>query len=111
MIVAFLYRVRGVTGRCYGKYIGRVPAYEEGLDRAIAVDILLPFFQTMYAPRTIEEGDISVGVLFVDREIQDYYSEEEKDVFDLLYFHWPSGVEVFLEGKEISYSPPKAVRA
>jgi hypothetical protein len=103
MIVTFLYRIRGVTGRSYGKYIGRPPSYEEGLDRGMASEVLLPLFQAVYPQQGLEEEDISVGILFVSRDTQDYYSEGEKEVFDVLYCHWPSGTEVFIEGKEVAY--------
>lgn len=108
MIVTFLYRIKGISGRCYGKYIGRPLSYEEGLDRAIAVEVLLPLFQTVYPQKVLEGEDICVGILFVDRVAQDYYSEEEKGVFDLLYCHWPSETEVFVEGCAVAY-PAKRV--
>lgn len=101
MILTFLYRIHGVTGRSYGKYIGKAPSYEEGLDRGLA-EILFPLFNQRYPSHVKESSDISIGILFVDREAKDYYSEEEKDVFDLLYCHWAMGpVEAFLEGVAI----------
>ena len=83
MIITFLYRIKGIVGRFYGKYIGKCPTYEEGLDRAL-LGALLPLFQELY-PSVSDEEDISLGVLVADREAKDYYSEEEKSVFDLLY--------------------------
>lgn len=102
MIITFLYRVHGVTGRSYGKFIGKTPSYEEGLDRALA-GMLFPVFQQVYGSRVREVEDISVGVLVVDREAKDYYSEGEKELFDLLFCQWSNQpAEIFVEGKAIS---------
>ena len=101
MIVTFLYQVQGVTGRSYGKYIGKLPSYEEGLDRAVA-EVLFPLFQQVYPSKVPDVETILVGVLFVDRDAKDYYSEGEKDIFDVLFCQWSTQpAEVFLEGKAV----------
>ena len=100
MIVTFLYRIKEVPERFYGKYIGKCPVYEEGLDRAL-VEIFLPLFRKEY-PSVSDEADVSLGVLSVDRDAKDYYSEEEKAVFDLLYCNWSTlPVEAFLQGRPV----------
>ena len=86
MIATFLYRIKGSSQRKYGKYIGKCPVYEEGLDRALA-EILYPVLQTKYD--VTEVSDLFIGVLSVDRNTEDYFSEEEKHVFDMLYCQWP----------------------
>ena len=100
MIVTFLYRIKTskTTDRYFGKYIGPCPVYEEGLDRSL-VDILFPLFQSLY-PSIQDQMDITIGVLSADREAKDYYSEEEKDIFDLLYCEWPlTPKDVFYQGR------------
>ena len=93
MIATFLYRIKGSSQRRYGKCIGKCPVYEEGLDRALA-EILLPVFQPKYG--ITDSSDLLIGVLSVDRNTEDYFSEEEKHVFDMLYCQWPlMPVEVF----------------
>jgi hypothetical protein len=93
MIATFFYRIKGSSQRKYGKYIGKCPVYEEGLDRALA-EILLPVFQPKYG--ITDSSDILIGVLSVDRNTEDYFSEEEKHVFDMLYCQWQlTPVEVF----------------
>ena len=102
MIVTFLYRIKTgqQTERCFGKYIGPSPIYEEGLDRSL-VDLLFPLFQSLYS--SIQDPtDLSIGILSVDRDGKDYYSEEEKEVFDLLYCEWPlSPKEVYFQGRAV----------
>lgn len=102
MIVTFLYRIKtsGETDRFFGKYIGPSPIYEEGLDRSL-VDTLFPLFQSLY-PSIQDSSEITIGILYVDRDGKDYYSEEEKEVFDLLYCEWPlSPKEIFFQGRVI----------
>jgi len=101
MIVTFLYRIQGVTGRSYGKYIGKAPLYDEGMDRGMA-EILFPLFHQLYPDQVKDSSDVSVGILFVDREAKDYYSEEERHVFDLLYCQWSTGpADLFVDGVSI----------
>jgi hypothetical protein len=96
MIATFLYRIRGDSVLHHGKYVGPCPIYEEGLDRAL-LEIFAPFFQEFYG---VETSEVQLGVLSVDREAKDYYSEEEKYVFDLFYGKWPAmEEEVFFCGE------------
>lgn len=99
MIATFLYRMKGDSSKYYGKYIGKCPTtYEEGMDRALA-NIMFPFFQHTYSDRMKDLCDLSIGVLSVDRMGKDYYSEHEKDVFDLVYCNWTNqAVEIHLHG-------------
>lgn len=97
MIATFLYRIRNDSVLHHGKYVGPCPLYEEGLDRAL-LEIFAPLFQEFYG---VETSEVHLGVLFADREAKDYYSEEEKFVFDLLYCKWPAMPdEIFLCGEE-----------
>ena len=95
MIVTFLYRIHHQN--YYGKYIGAVSDdYEEGLDIEIQ-DIIFPIIQPYYSLHDISQ--VSIGILFADRNVHDYYSEQEKKVFDLLYCKWSNQpVEIFLRG-------------
>lgn len=97
MILTFLYRVPGKAERYFGKYIGKCPdRYEEGLDRVLA-DLLFPLFRVVYGVSDVAE--ISIGILFAERNAFDYYSEEEKDTFDVLYCNWSNQpAEVFING-------------
>lgn len=103
MIVTFLYRIKNEdNSRQYGKYIGKCPIlYEEGLDRGLA-ELLFPLFSQLLPHSITDPSDIAIGVLSVDRESTHYYSEHEKNVFDLLYCNWsnlPS--EIYFKGKQI----------
>jgi hypothetical protein len=100
MIVTFLYRIKGSSQRGYGKYIGKCPAYEEGLDQAL-IELFFDVFQKQY-PNVTDSSDISLGILSIDRNAKDYFSEEEKDVFDLLYCKWATmPTEVFFFGNPV----------
>ena len=100
MITTFLYRIKGDPERYYGKYVGKCALpYEEGLDKSM-VEILFPFFHQIYPDRVMELSDLSIGILSVERDGQDYYSEEEKYIFDLLYCNWSNQpTEIYLHGK------------
>jgi len=106
MIVTFLYRVKGDATRYYGKYIGKCPStYEEGMDRALA-EIMFPFFQHTYPDSITDLYDLLIGVISVERDGQDYFSEHEKDIFDLLYCNWSNQpVEIHLNGKHSKWTP------
>ena len=106
MIATFLYRIKDDNTRYYGKYIGKCPStYEEGMDRALA-DILFPFLQHIYPDRLMDPYDLSIGVISVERNGQDYYSEHEKAIFDLLYCNWSNQpIEVILYGKDYKWIP------
>ena len=102
MIVSFIYRFKNDQTIHYGKYIGYVSnEYEEGLDREIAT-LITPLLRKELESRNIDPEDSSsliIGVLGSNREIADYFSETEKDVFDLLYCNWSNQPpELFLNG-------------
>lgn len=98
MIATFLYRIGADRSLHHGKYVGPCPTYEEGLDRALLA-IFTPLFHQFYG---VEASDVRLGVLSVDRESKDYYSEEEKEVFDLLYCKWPAmEEEIFFHGEAV----------
>lgn len=105
MIVSFIYRFKNDPTIYYGKYIGYVSNdYEEGLDKEMVNIIKYPL-QKELESRNIDPEDpssITIGILGADRDIKDYFSETEKDIFNLLYCNWsnqPS--EFFLNGNLI----------
>jgi hypothetical protein len=93
MIITFLYRILDSTH--YGKYIGAVSDdYEEGLDIELR-NILYPLIEDYYF--LDDPSDLRIGILSAQRNGSDYYSEEEKHVFDLLYCNWSNQrAELFL---------------
>lgn len=94
MIATFFYRLPNDLTLYHGKYVGPCPVYEEGLDRALLA-ILAPVFESVCGA----VDGLHLGVIAVDRESKDYYSEEEKHVFDLLYCKWPTMPdELFYQG-------------
>jgi len=49
-----------------------------------------------------EETDLQIGILSHHRDGSDFFSEEEKNVFDLLYCKWSNQPrELFIGGKQI----------
>jgi hypothetical protein len=94
MIVTFLYRM-GDGPRKYGKYIGYLSDdYEEGMDKELE-GIMWPL---LGLPGSRE--DFHIGILFHSRVGSDYFSEDEKLVFDVLYCNWSNqAVELFIDGK------------
>jgi|LauGreDrversion4_2_1035121.scaffolds.fasta_scaffold05298_11 hypothetical protein len=105
MIVTFLFRIKGDTGRYYGKYIGKCPEeYSEGLDRSLA-ELLFPFFQAIEPERIMDDTNLSVGVLSAERDVKDYFSEYERDIFDLVYCNWSNQpIEVYWKGSLTKWS-------
>ena len=96
MIITFLYYVKEV--RYYGKYVGYVSDnYEEGLD----VEVRNTVFPELAAHYGIKDSsEIPFGILSFLRNGHDYFSEQEKDAFDLLYLNWSNQPkEVFLHGR------------
>jgi hypothetical protein len=95
MIITFLYRILDSTR--YGKYIGAVSDdYEEGLDIELR-NILYPLIANYYFLEDLTK--LQIGILSAQRNGSDYYSEEEKNVFDLLYCKWSNQrEEIFLHG-------------
>ena len=93
MIITFLYRI--LDSVHYGKYIGAVSDdYEEGLDIELH-GILYPLIADHYFLE--DPSELRIGILSAQRNGSDYYSEEEKHVFDLLYCNWSNQrIELFL---------------
>ena len=93
MIITFLYRILDSTH--YGKYIGAVSDdYEEGLDIELR-GIVYPLIADYYFLE--DPSELRIGILSAQRNGSDYYSEEEKNVFDLLYCNWSNQkAELFL---------------
>ena len=98
MIVTFLYRIQDRT--YYGKYIGAISDdYEEGLDIEIQ-DIIFPILKGYHS--LIDPSEIAVGILSAQRNGSDYYSEQEKNVFDFLFCKWSNQpVEIFLHRRPL----------
>jgi hypothetical protein len=95
MIVAFVYRIGSV--KYDGKYIGYLTdQYEEGLDHELK-RVILPSLLSYYH---ISDPDmIKIGIMSHQRLGSDYFSEDEKYAFDLLYCNWSNQtVEIFFEG-------------
>jgi len=105
MIVSFIYRFKNDPTIHYGKYIGYVSDdYEEGLDREM-VHIIKQPLQKEFESRNIDPEDpssIIIGILGSNRDVTDYFSETEKDIFNLLYCNWSNQPpELFLNGNLI----------
>ena len=84
MIIVFMYRIQGILR--HGKYIGYVSDdYEEGLDREL-VHILYPVLQSVYPISSKDE--VGMVILSAQRDGYDYFSDQEKDIVDLLYCNW-----------------------
>ena len=95
MIITFLYRI-GETLH-HGKYIGYMPNnYEEGLDIEV-LNICYPIWKRAYSLQ--DKSDVCVAILFYQRSGGDYFSENEKHIFDTLYCNWTTQVvEIFING-------------
>ena len=95
MIIVFFYRI---ADRLYhGKYIGYVSYdYEEGLDIELRA-LCFPIWKHTHGIKDPEE--VCVGIISHYRDGHDYFSENEKHIFDLLYCNWSNQpVEVFVNG-------------
>ena len=92
MIVTFLYRV-GNGPRKYGKYIGYLSDnYEEGMDKELE-SIIWPLL------RAGNQAAFHIGILYYSREAYEYFSEDERFVFDFLYCNWSNEPkELFIDG-------------
>lgn len=98
MIISFFFRVKYGETRSYGKYIGCVSDdYEEGLDIELR-NQLYPVLKEYYGLE--QESDLQIGILYHHRNGSDYFSEEEKSVFDVLYCKWSNQpCDLFIRGK------------
>jgi len=99
MIITFIYTVPSCERVFYGKFIGYINEnYENGLDMELT-HIIFPVLQKYYNIK--DESDATVGIISHHRkEGPDYFSENEKNVFTMLYCKWsaqPS--EIFMNGK------------
>jgi hypothetical protein len=96
MFITFLYRIG--EKMYHGKYIGYMPVdYEEGLDIEV-LNKCYPIWEQAYSLQNI--SDVCVAVTSHQRNGLDYFSENEKYIFDTLYYHWTNQpVEIFIHGK------------
>jgi len=100
MIITFLFRIKYGEIRYYGKYIGYASSqYEEGLDIELHHE-LFPLLKKYYELE--EETDLQIGIISHHRDGSDYFSEEEKNVFDLLYCKWSNQpCDLFIDRKRV----------
>ena len=100
MIITFVFRVKYGEMRSYGKYLGAVSDdYEEGLDIELR-NTLFPVLKKYYGLE--QESDLQLGIVSHHRNGSDYFSEEEKNVFDVLYCKWSNQpCELFISGKRV----------
>lgn len=100
MIITFIYKFKGDNQKYYGKYIGYMSdQYEEGLDKELA-NTLYSIFEKHYSITSMD--DVVIGILGAYRETSDYFSENESNIFDLLWCDWTIGEpELYLDGKLI----------
>jgi hypothetical protein len=98
MIIAFIYRIADKI--YHGKYIGYVSDdYDEGLDIELRKE-LYPVWKNTY-PISKEE-DVSIGIISYCRSGYEFFSENEKNVFDTLYCNWTNEPkELFIHGNRI----------
>lgn len=81
--VTFIYKINGVM--MHGKYIGYISDdYSEGLDKEI-LNIISSYFIDVY-----DNYDIQIGITGVI-DTDHFFSDDEKNVFDLLYIEHPNG--------------------
>lgn len=99
MIITFLYQIKGK--RYYGKFIGRIEEiYDEGLDVEL-LQIIQPELLKYY--HLENPSDITIGILSSLRNGNDYFSENEKHLFDVLYLNWSTQPkEIFIHGIQIN---------
>jgi len=97
MLIVFFYKIAGTV--YHAKYIGYMPDdYEEGLDIQVR-DLFYPILKKAYSLSS--ENDVCVGITFYNRDGVDYFSENEKNIFDVLYCNWSNQpVEIFVNGIE-----------
>lgn len=98
MIITFIYKFKGDYKIYYGKYIGYMTYdYEEGLDKELT-NTLYHIFEKYYSISSID--DVVIGILNACRDTSDYFSENEANIFDLLFCDWSIGEpELYLDGK------------
>lgn len=73
--------------------------YDEGLDIELRNE-LFPILKKYYGLE--DETDLQIGIISHIRDGYDYFSEEEKNVFDLLYCNWSNQPrELFIDRKRV----------
>jgi hypothetical protein len=100
MIITFIYQFKGTKKKYYGKYIGYMPEeYEEGLDKELSHS-LFEIFQKHYLIGNID--DVVIGILGFNRDTYDYFSENEANIFDLLYCNWSNqDPDLYIDGNPV----------
>ena len=99
MIVTFIYKNKNSNTKYYGKFIGYITNdYIEGLDKEMSYliyDIVKEYLNLQ------NEEDLIVGIIGFSRgETNDYFSENESQIFDLLCCNWSkNSKEIYLNGK------------
>jgi len=106
MIVTFIFSIKGQKEKMYGKYIGQISDdYEEGLDHEILY-IIRPLLEKHFGLN--ESDSITIGIISHHRDGYDYFSEKEKDIFDLLYCDWSNQrPDLFIHGVPVRCSDDK----
>jgi len=96
MIISFFYRIGEKL--YHGKYIGYMSNdYDEGLDIEV-LNMCYPIWKHAYSLQ--DESDVCVAIISYQRNGNDYFSENEKHIFDTLYYNWTTQpIEIFIEGK------------
>lgn len=100
MIVTFIFNIKKQKDMMYGKYIGHISNhYEEGLDHQILL-IIRPIVEKHF---NLNGSDpITIGIIGYNRDGYDYFSEKEKDIFNLLYCDWShQQPDIFIHGISI----------
>jgi len=98
MLITFFYKIASKI--YYGKYIGSMrDNYDDGLDIVVR-DLIYPTCKTAYSLES--ETDVVVGIISYQRNGYDYFSENEKNIFDMLYCNWSNQpVEIFVNGIQV----------
>lgn len=100
MIVTFIYKNNKDENKvCYGKYIGFLNENyisQEGMD----IELKNIMYEKFFKRFNLELDDIIIGILGFNRDTNDYFSEDEKYIFDLLYLNWSNQpIEIYFNGK------------
>ena len=99
MTVTFIYKLYNENTVYFGKYIATVTDdYNVSLDHEIK-SLIYPILKIEY--KNLEKSDLQVGILFNLRQDYDYYSENEKNVFNLWYYESRKETKIFLDGVQI----------
>jgi len=103
MIITFIYKNKNDPNQkiYYGKYIGFLNqpySNEDGMDVELKNIIYEKSFKKQFNSEDID--NIIIGILGFNRDTNDYFSENEKDIFDLLYLNWSNQpIEIYFNGK------------